>query len=327
MARSLTIRYIWRGQTLRNGRLHDVTLPEDGSSELRGSTVLDGLESLADVDLRRFVPYFYDKPREGWSRLRAGSDLSFALRAAAAAAAGSGGGGAPHLRVEVLLEDSSQWGVASVLPERVESAALPDRAGGMDDAALQRGGSARGYFGIGIVRGKSEVNHGTLYRSAFQLGAAFICSIGARYDKHRVRSSDTLKSWTRIPFLNHDDWPAFAANAPYGAQWVAIEMSEHATPLDEFVHPRQAVYLLGAEDTGLPGAIAKACSHRVFIPCLRASSYNVAVAGSLVMYDRLAKERANGLVEAEPDATAASAAAYGEVEAAALAAAAALSGS
>ena len=303
---TLTLRYIFRGQTLRNGRLHSVALA-DGAATLCGATVVAGLAELPDVDLRRFVPYFYDKPREGWSRLRGESVLTFALAAASP-------------RVEVLLEDSSQWGVARALPDAVDSAALPEGAGGMGDAAEMRGGSRKGYFGIGIVRGKSEVNHGTLYRSAYQLGAAFIASIGARYEKHRVRSSDTLKSWTRIPFHQHDDWPAFAANAPYGAQWVAIEMSEHATPLDEFVHPRQAVYLLGAEDTGLSGAIAKACAHRVFIPCLRASSYNVATAGALVMYDRLAKQRASGVAKSG-EAAAAEIEAEHEAEAAALAAA------
>ena len=42
-----------------------------------------------------------------------------------------------------------------------------------------------GYFGVGIVNGKSEANQGTLWRSAYQLGASFIFTVGARFD-HRT---------------------------------------------------------------------------------------------------------------------------------------------
>jgi len=57
--------------------------------------------------------------------------------------------------------------------------------------------------------------------------------------------------------------------------------------LHTFVHPEQAVYLLGAEDDGLPESVLRD------IPVLEAPSewcLNVATAGSLVLYDRLVKE-------------------------------------
>eukprot|EP00966_Prymnesium_polylepis_P085538 1980378-Prymnesium_polylepis.1 len=66
------------------------------------------------------------------------------------------------------------------------------------------------------------------------------------------------------------------------------------TPLDEFEHPDRAVYLLGAEDTGLPKSVVHACHQHVALPAERYESYNVAMAGSIVMYDRIAKERASG---------------------------------
>jgi tRNA C32,U32 (ribose-2'-O)-methylase TrmJ len=37
--------------------------------------------------------------------------------------------------------------------------------------------------------------------------------------------------------------------------------------------------------------VIDACHERVALPSVRYSSYNVAVAGSIVLYDRLAKER------------------------------------
>ena len=64
------------------------------------------------------------------------------------------------------------------------------------------------------------------------------------------------------------------------------------TPLDEFEHPERAVYILGAEDTGLPRAAAQACHRHVSLPSERYASYNVAMAGSIVLYDRMAKQRA-----------------------------------
>ena len=60
-------------------------------------------------------------------------------------------------------------------------------------------------------------------------------------------------------------------------------------PLASFEHPERAIYLLGAEDHGLPPAIVRQCSHVVSLEAARTPSYNVAVAGSLVMYDRLSK--------------------------------------
>ena len=75
---------------------------------------------------------------------------------------------------------------------------------------------------------------------------------------------------------------AFCAAAPYNTPWVAVEMG--GVPLASFEHPERAIYLLGAEDHGLPPAIVRQCSHVVSLEAARTPSYNVAVAGSLVMY-------------------------------------------
>lgn len=71
---------------------------------------------------------------------------------------------------------------------------------------------------------------------------------------------------------------------PIAARLIGIEMG--GTPLGEFVHPVTAVYLLGAEDHGLPDDIIKLCQAVVSIGAINHVSYNVAVAGSIVMYDR-----------------------------------------
>ena len=61
-------------------------------------------------------------------------------------------------------------------------------------------------------------------------------------------------------------------------------MTEAAMPLDEFKHPDRAIYLLGNEISGLPSQILKQCQSLIKLP--GEYSLNVAVAGSIVMYDR-----------------------------------------
>ena len=73
----------------------------------------------------------------------------------------------------------------------------------------------------------------------------------------------------------------------YGALLVAVEMG--GEPLHSFEHPERAVYLLGSEDNGLPDAVVRACHRHVTLPAVRTESFNVAAAGSILMYDRQAK--------------------------------------
>jgi tRNA G18 (ribose-2'-O)-methylase SpoU len=54
-----------------------------------------------------------------------------------------------------------------------------------------------------------------------------------------------------------------------------------------FVHPKRCIYLLGAEDNGLPREVMDRCHKLIQLP--GRSCFNVAVAGSLVMYDRYIK--------------------------------------
>ena len=140
----------------------------------------------------------------------------------------------------------------------------------------------RGYFEIGIFYGKKEVNIGTLWRSAYQLGAAGIFTIGRRYNKQR---SDTSHACRHIPLRNYETWNLFLQSKPFSAVLVAIEMG--GRPLSQFVHPERAIYILGAEDTGLPPYILKQCQCMVSLESIRQPSFNVAISGSLVMYHRV----------------------------------------
>jgi len=144
----------------------------------------------------------------------------------------------------------------------------------------------RGYFGIGIENTKTRANIGTLWRSAFGLGAAFIFVIGNRYKK---QASDTVKAMRHIPMYHYDTFEQFYENMPKDCKLIGIELYERSRELSGYSHPERAIYLLGAEDIGLSNeAIAKCHSMIQFDSkqCL-----NVSVAGSIIMYDRNSKQK------------------------------------
>lgn len=140
----------------------------------------------------------------------------------------------------------------------------------------------RGYFAIGVFNPKKSVNIGSLWRSASVFGAAYVFTIGARY---RKQPSDTMKTARHIPLHHYADFNDFYEHLPHNAQVVGVELAEGASDLTMFQHPERAVYLLGAEDHGLPPKVLERCHHVVRLQgdyCL-----NVAVAGSICIYHRV----------------------------------------
>jgi len=139
----------------------------------------------------------------------------------------------------------------------------------------------RGWFGIGIESPKREFNTGTLYRSAYCLGAHYIFTIGRRYH-HTL--GDTTKSWRNIPAFSFTDAQDFLSHRPFSGQLIAVERTPDAVPLESFRHPERAIYVLGPEDGSISTEIMEACQAVVSIQtkqCL-----NVAMAGVAVLYDR-----------------------------------------
>ncbi len=142
----------------------------------------------------------------------------------------------------------------------------------------------KGYYGIGVYHTKTEANIGTLWRSAYIFGASFIFTIGKRYKRQR---SDTCKTWNKIPLYHYTDLDDFKKHIPFTAMLIGIETSGEMIT-KRYSHPLCCIYLLGAEDQGLPEKILKECNRIIRLPgkeCM-----NVATAGSIIMYDRYIKE-------------------------------------
>ena len=142
--------------------------------------------------------------------------------------------------------------------------------------------SARGYFAIGAERISKALNLGNLMRSGHAFGASFTFTVGATYQAMEARA-DTSKGQWHLP---HYNWATLEEMAlPVGCSLVGIELTADAVDLPSFRHPMRAAYVLGPERGSLSDALLERCDHVVRIPtrfCV-----NVAMAGAIVMYDRV----------------------------------------
>lgn len=252
------LRYVFEGGKItRDSKLVRLELNEDEQLVLPAERIL---QELADegVDLSYFIPGVYDDVLKGFYTLEKGSSFNLSQKA--------------QRRIDVRL----------MAPNKPQ----PSVVGTQDD----------GYFQIGVVGVKTEGNIGTLWRSAYQMGAAGIFMIGHRFAH---TAPDITIAYSKIPLVEYPAWNDFARSAPYSATWVAVEMG--GEPLETFEHPKRAVYILGSEDNGLPGSVVKACHKTVSLPSVRYPSFNVAVAGSIIMYDRLAKQARAQLADGSPE--------------------------
>ncbi|REL31556.1 RNA methyltransferase [Thalassotalea euphylliae] len=151
-------------------------------------------------------------------------------------------------------------------------------------ARLKQTYAQNGFFGIGIMNNVDEINIGTLWRSAYILGAAFIFTVDKKYKK---QTTDVVNAWQKIPLYHYNSIDELVANLPYDTPLIGVELDENAHDITRFEHPHRCVYLLGNEQSGLPPQALEKCHRLVQLP--GDYSLNVSVAGSIVMYDRLAK--------------------------------------
>ncbi len=140
----------------------------------------------------------------------------------------------------------------------------------------------RGYFAIGAERTSKALNLGNLMRSAHGFGASFTFTIGATYQALEA-VADTSKGRNHLPHYNWDQIDELAL--PERCQLVGIELIDEAIDLPSFRHPTRAAYVLGPELGSLSPPLLEKCEFVVKIPtrfCV-----NVAMAGAIVMYDRV----------------------------------------
>jgi tRNA G18 (ribose-2'-O)-methylase SpoU len=140
----------------------------------------------------------------------------------------------------------------------------------------------RGYFGIGADRISKPLNLGNLIRSAHAFGASFVFTVGAdprAFDFF----ADTSKSRAHMP---HYHWASAEEMVlPQDCRLVGVELLDESEDLPSFPHPLKAAYVLGPELGVLSPEILARCDHLIRIPTQ--FSINVAMAGAIIMYDRV----------------------------------------
>ena len=139
----------------------------------------------------------------------------------------------------------------------------------------------RGYSAIGLINTKTEANVGGALRACSCYGASLVAIQGKRYKRE---ATDTTASWRHIPLIHTDNLKDII---PFDCIPVAIEITDDARNLINFVHPGRAFYIFGPEDGSIPREVLDWCEFKVKIPT--AICMNLASTVNVVLYDRLAK--------------------------------------
>lgn len=146
--------------------------------------------------------------------------------------------------------------------------------------------SERGFGCIALDRPTDGVNVGHALRAALGFSARMVI-LGAPDPKINVRklSTDPGRTYRHVPILEVDD--IFDA-MPKDCTPVAIEITDDAVDLANYVHPERACYIFGPENGSVSPELLEKCAQVVKIPTTM--SLNLGMTVNIVMYDRLAKQ-------------------------------------
>ncbi len=140
-----------------------------------------------------------------------------------------------------------------------------------------------------------EHNVGSLVRTAHAVAAEEVILIGGR--GWNVEAARTSELYTTVTHL--DDLDGFRRHLE-ARQWslVAVELDARAVNVFDAAYPERPCFVLGAELVGVPIELLDEADLVVQIPQWGlVPSLNLAVAGSIVLYDYLGKSHREGRLE------------------------------
>jgi tRNA(Leu) C34 or U34 (ribose-2'-O)-methylase TrmL len=146
-------------------------------------------------------------------------------------------------------------------------------------------------FGIGLIDCKNAWNLGNALRSTVAYGGTFFAVQGTRWQgTGDWTKTDTEGAWNTIPcYLGVKN--IFEVLPTNAVDIVAVELTDDAENIINFAHPKNAVYLFGAEDNSISKENLERCHKKIFIPtryCL-----NLATCVACVAHDRMIKTMKN----------------------------------
>ena len=151
-------------------------------------------------------------------------------------------------------------------------------------------------FAIAAWEISKEHNVGTLVRTAHAAAASEVILLGER--EWNVAAAKTSEHYTEIVQLDADVDAFRAYLGSRGWNLVAVELAESSVNLFDADYPERPCFLLGAELGGVPQELLDEAALVVqipqwgLVPCL-----NLAVAGSIVLYDYLGKQQRAGVLD------------------------------
>lgn len=140
---------------------------------------------------------------------------------------------------------------------------------------------------IGLVNPKTPTNMGAIMRAAGCYQVASVRYTGERFGYAVKYHTDTKDIFGQIPLLNVE---SLIDDLPPTTKIVCVELVEGASPLPDFTHPEQAIYIFGPEDGSVPQELIDKADHVVYIPTT--GCMNLAATVNVLLYDRLAKSPA-----------------------------------
>ena len=136
---------------------------------------------------------------------------------------------------------------------------------------------------------KSPQNVGSIIRSHVALGGGSFIILGQskpwQFKKGTQAFSRKLETICDITYFEHDD-EFFKWCADTSTESIAIEISESASSVSQFIFPRRTAIIVGNDATGLPDNFVSRCDYEVYIPQFGpVGSLNVAIACSIAMFE------------------------------------------
>ena len=143
------------------------------------------------------------------------------------------------------------------------------------------------YCAIGLSNPKTPSNVGSVLRAGVCLGADEIFYTGVRYDRAQRFNTNTTSSELTTPLTHVTSITEAAKLANPDVKTVCVELVENATPLPDFIHPPQALYIFGPEDYNLSQDTIDESDYVVFIPVQQCLNLSATV--NILLYDRMIK--------------------------------------
>ena len=152
---------------------------------------------------------------------------------------------------------------------------------------------------IALTNPKTPTNVGAVMRAAGCYQADQIIYNGNRYAQaakyhKQTLQTDTFNMRDKIPLVQVESFISIKdslESIPSSAKIICVDLVEGATPLPHFIHPSEAVYIFGPEDSSVKQEIIDIADDVVYVPTV--GCMNLAATVNVLLYDRLAKSLTN----------------------------------